>query len=187
MQPNRQNQSYKKDDRHNRPEDKEFNDTVVSIDRVSRVVKGGRRFRFRALVVVGDGKGKVGIGVSKGQDVQTALQKATDVAKKNIVEIDLYNHTIPHEVLGRVGGARILMKPAATGTGLKAGGVVRVVLEAVGIKDILSKSLGSSNKINTAYATVQALQSLVGADKWIRPTTKTKKAVKSSTKNDGEK
>lgn len=148
-------------------EKKEFTENVVTIDRVSRVVKGGRRFRFRALVVVGNGKGKVGIGVSKAGDVQAAVQKATEVAKRNVVEIALYKNTIPHEVLGKVAGARIFMKPAAEGTGLKAGGVVRVVLEGVGVHNILSKSLGSSNKINCAYATVEALQQLVGASDWV--------------------
>ena len=158
-------------------EDKQFTENVVSIDRVSRVVKGGRRFRFRALVVVGDGKGRVGIGVSKAGDVQAAVQKATDVAKKSMSSVALYNNTIPHEVLGKVSGARILLKPAAEGTGLIAGSVVRIVLEAVGVHNILSKSLGSSNKINAAYATVAALEQLESADKWVtRSKSKSKQA-----------
>lgn len=148
-------------------EEKQFSESVVSIDRVARVVKGGRRFRFRALVVVGDGKGKVGIGVSKAGDVQTAVSKATDVAKKNIEEVVLYKNTIPHETSGKVSGAHIFMKPAADGTGIIAGGVVRTVLEAAGVHNILSKSLGSSNKINSAYATVEGLKKLVAAENWV--------------------
>lgn len=163
-------------------EEKQFTENVVSIDRVARVVKGGRRFRFRALVVVGDGKGKVGIGVSKAGDVQAAVQKATDVAKKNMTTIALYNNTIPHEVTGKVSGARILLKPASEGTGLIAGSVVRIVLEAVGVHNILSKSLGSSNKINSAYATVAALEQLEAASQWVTRINKpTKKAKVSNT------
>jgi len=148
-------------------EEKQFDERVVHIDRVARVVKGGRRFRFRALVVVGDHKGKVGIGVAKGADVTAAVAKAVDVAKKNFMTIKLHNGTIPHESEAKVSGARILIKPAAPGTGLIAGGVVRTVLEVAGVSNVLSKSLGSSNKINTAYATLAALQSIVPADKWL--------------------
>ena len=176
-QPNRdrQNQNFKGNNRsvEGPMEEKQYSENVVSIDRVSRVVKGGRRFRFRALVVLGDGKGKVGVGVSKGQDVQAAVQKASDVAKKNMVTVALYNNTIPHESDAKVGGAHILIMPAATGTGLKAGGVVRVILEAAGVSNILSKSLGSSNKINSAYATVKALEQLVASSDWVnKPETK---------------
>lgn len=156
--------------------EKQFEEYVVNIDRVSRVVKGGRRFRFRALVVVGDGKGQVGIGVDKGSDVQSAISKAVGVAKKNVVRIHTYKGTIPHETQSKVGGSDVLLKPAGEGTGIIAGGVVRVVLEAAGIKNILSKSLGSSNKINTAYATAAALKELEPADKWI--TRSNKKAKK---------
>lgn len=148
-------------------EEKQFDERVVHIDRVARVVKGGRRFRFRALVVLGDHKGKVGIGISKGADVTSAVAKAVDVAKKNMVSIHLHNGTIPHEAEAKVSGARILVKPASPGTGLIAGGVVRTVLEVAGVSDALSKSLGSTNKINIAYATLQALQSVVPADKWL--------------------
>lgn len=148
-------------------EEKQFDERVVHIDRVARVVKGGRRFRFRALVVLGDHKGKVGIGIAKGADVTAAVAKAVDVAKKNMVTINLYNGTIPHEAEAKISGARILVKPAAPGTGLIAGGVVRTVLEVAGISNALSKSLGSSNKINIAYATLEALQSVVPADKWL--------------------
>lgn len=148
-------------------EEKQFDERVVHIDRVARVVKGGRRFRFRALVVIGDHKGKVGIGISKGADVTTAVTKAVDVAKKNIVKLNVIEGTIPHEAEVKVGGARILIKPAVAGTGLIAGGVVRTVLEVAGVSNALSKSLGSTNKINTAYATLAALQSIEHPDKWI--------------------
>lgn len=155
-------------DRRDRPvEEKQYDERVVHIDRVARVVKGGRRFRFRALVVVGDHKGKIGIGISKGADVTSAVTKAVDVAKKHFVSIHLHNGTIPHESEVKVGGARILIKPAVPGTGLIAGGVVRTVLEVAGVSNILSKSLGSSNKINTAYATLAALQAIEPANKWI--------------------
>lgn len=157
-------------------EEKQFDERMVHIDRVARVVKGGRRFRFRALVVIGDHKGRVGVGTSKGADVTTAMTKATEVAKKNIVTISLYNDTIPHEAEGKVGGAKILVKPASPGTGLIAGGVVRVVLEVAGIKNALSKSLGSSNKINVAYATVKALEAVVPKDKWVSTINDAKKA-----------
>jgi small subunit ribosomal protein S5 len=149
------------------PEEKQFDERVVNIDRVARVVKGGRRFRFRALVVVGDKKGKVGIGIAKGADVTTAVTKAVEVAKKHLVAVNLYKGTIPHESEAKVGGARILIKPASPGTGLIAGGVVRTVLEVAGVSNVLSKSLGSSNKINTAYATITALTDIVPAEKWI--------------------
>ncbi len=149
------------------PEEKPFDERTLHIDRVARVVKGGRRFRFRALVVVGDRKQKVGVGIAKGADVTAAVNKATDVAKKNLVRIPLYKDTLPHEVEAKVSGAHILIKPASAGTGLIAGGVVRSVLEVAGVSNALSKSLGSSNKANTAYATIAALQSLVPADKWI--------------------
>lgn len=147
-------------------EEKQFDERVVAVDRVARVVKGGRRFRFRALVVIGDGKGKIGVGVAKGADVTAAVAKATEVAKKSMVTVSINKETIPHEQQARVGGARILLKPAAPGTGLIAGGVVRVVLEVAGIRNILSKSLGSSNKINIAYATVDALKAIQPHSKW---------------------
>lgn len=154
------------------PEEKQFDERTLHIDRVARVVKGGRRFRFRALVVVGDRKKKVGIGSAKGADVTAAVTKATEVAKKNFVEVSLYKGTLPHEVESKVSGAHILLKPASAGTGLIAGGAVRTILEVAGVKNALSKSLGSSNKTNTAYATIAALQSLVPADKWVTTTTK---------------
>lgn len=148
-------------------EEKQFDERMVHIDRVARVVKGGRRFRFRALVVVGDHKGKVGAGVAKGADVTGAITKATDVAKKNLINVHLHNGTVPHESQAKVGGSNILIKPAAPGTGLIAGGVVRTVLEVAGISNALSKSLGSSNKINTAYATLEALKQITPAKNWV--------------------
>lgn len=163
-----QNQRPRRDRRSDMPaEEKQYDERVVNIDRVARVVKGGRRFRFRALVVIGDKKGKVGIGIAKGADVTTAIAKAVEVAKKNIVKITIYNGTIPHEVEAKVSGARILVKPAAQGTGLIAGGVVRTVLEVAGVSNALSKSLGSANKINVAYATLDALMSAAPADQWL--------------------
>lgn len=158
-------------------EEKQFDERVVNIDRVARVVKGGRRFRFRALVVVGDHKGKVGMGIAKGADVTTAVTKAVEVAKKNIVSVHIVDGTVAHDAEVKVGGARILIKPASVGTGLIAGGVVRIVLEVAGIRNALSKSLGSSNKINTTYAAIAALQSMKHPDEWLTKRT----AAKSST------
>src|SRR5580658_8136658 len=138
--------------RNRRPEiqqeEKMYDERTLHIDRVARVVKGGRRFRFRALVVVGDRKHKVGIGSAKGSDVTAAVTKATDVAKKHFITVSLYKGTLPHEAEAKVSGAHILLKPASPGTGLIAGGVVRSVLEVAGVNNALSKSLGSSNKIN---------------------------------------
>jgi len=148
-------------------EEKQFEEHVVHIDRVARVVKGGRRFRFRALVVVGDRKSRVGVGVSKGRDVQAAVTKAVDVAKRSLVAVPQSKGTIPHDVQAKVGGSNILLKPASSGTGLIAGGVVRTIIEIAGVKDVLSKSLGSSNKINSAYATIEALQQLRPYKDWL--------------------
>lgn len=169
-----------RNDRQYEPEKKEFNEQVITIDRVSRVVKGGRRFRFRALVVIGDGKNRIGIGVSKGSDVQSAISKAVEVAKKQMITIATYKGTIPHVTQYKHSGANILLKPASPGTGIIAGGTVRAVLDVTGIQDILSKSLGSSNKVNVAYATLEALRELVPADQWVTnrgKKTPTKKAV----------
>jgi small subunit ribosomal protein S5 len=148
-------------------EPKEFEELVINIDRVARVVKGGRRFRFKALVVVGNRKNKVGVGVAKGADVQTAVAKATDVAKKHLITIPVTNETIPHDAEVKLSGARVLIKPAAPGTGIIAGGVVRQIIGVTGIRNMLSKSLGSTNKVNIAYATIEALQSLVPKDQWL--------------------
>lgn len=151
-------------------EEKQYDERTLQIDRVARVVKGGRRFRFRALVVVGDKKGRVGIGSAKGADVTAAVSKATDIAKKNFVKVIKYKDTLPHEVQAKVSGANILIKPASAGTGLIAGGVVRSILEVAGIKNALSKSLGSSNKTNIAYATIEALKTIEPASKWVTRT-----------------
>jgi small subunit ribosomal protein S5 len=157
-------------------EPKQFEELVINIDRVARVVKGGRRFRFKALVVVGDRKNKVGVGVSKGADVQTAIAKATDVAKKNMITIPVVKDTIPHDAEVKLSGARVLIKPAAPGTGIIAGGVVRQILGVTGVRNMLSKSLGSTNKVNIAYATIEALRSLVPKEEWLNaPAKKTAK------------
>lgn len=149
------------------PEEKQFDERTLHIDRVARVVKGGRRFRFRALVVVGDRKNRVGVGTAKGADVTAAVTKATEVAKKHMISVSLYKGTLPHESEAKVSGAHILVKPASAGTGLIAGGVVRTVLEVAGVRDVLSKSLGSTNKTNTAYATIAALESIKPVQKWV--------------------
>lgn len=140
---------------------KEFQEEVISIDRVARVVAGGRRFRFRALVVIGDRKGQVGVGVAKAGEVQVAVQKAVAQAKRSLITVPLHKHgTIPHEVNVRYSGARLLLKPAAPGTGVIAGGSLRRILEVAGVTDVLSKSLGSSNKLNNCYAAIKALSEL---------------------------
>ena len=174
----------RRDDRRNAPrveEPQQFEEQVINIDRVARVVKGGRRFRFKALVVVGDRKTKVGVGVAKGADVQTAIAKATDVAKKNMITVPIVNTTIPHDAEVKLSGARVLLKPAAPGTGIIAGGVVRQIIGVTSITNLLSKSLGSTNKVNIAYATIEALRSQVPKDQWLNaPKTKktaAKKAV----------
>lgn len=174
----RQGRGGRRDDRRNQRDDapKEFEEVVINIDRVARVVKGGRRFRFKALVVVGNRKNKVGVGVAKGADVQAAIAKATAIAKKHLVTIPVVNETIPHDMEVKLSGARVLIKPAAPGTGIIAGGVVRAVIGVTGIRNLLSKSLGSTNKVNIAYATVEALASLVPREKWVGAEKKAEKA-----------
>ena len=148
--------------RDNKPaEEKLYEEQTIAVDRVSRTVKGGRRLRFKALVVVGDKKSKVGVGVAKGRDVQQAIEKATGVAKKHLTTIPLDITTIPHEVEIKHTGAHVLLKPAAPGTGIIAGGVIRSVIGVTGISNLFSKSLGSTNKVKIAYATIDALKSLV--------------------------
>ncbi len=137
---------------------KEFEEKVVSVDRVSRVVKGGRRMRSRVLVVIGDKKGRVGYGLGKAGDVMSATTKAVSTAKKQLIEIPIINETIPHEVEAKHAGAKVILMPAGKGTSVIAGGAVRAVVELAGIKNILSKSLGSSNSVNIVAATVLALQ-----------------------------
>ena len=138
----------------------EFSEQVVQIDRVARVVAGGKRLRFRAVVVVGNQTDKVGLGVEKANDVATAVQKAVKVAKKNLISVPIKNETIPHEILQSFGSAKVLLKPASKGTGIIAGGPIRVIANLAGIKNISAKILGSPNKMNNLKATILALEKL---------------------------
>ena len=153
------------------------------------MVAGCWKFRFRALVVFGKGKGRVGVGIAKGADVQLAVQKAVNVAKKKLIDVPLYNSTIPHRVTAKMGGAEILLMPASPGTGVKAGGTVRKVLDVSGIHNVMSKSIGSSNKVNVAYATIKALQMLVPQEDWVtydKDAKKNKSNKKSNTEKSTE-
>ncbi len=159
---------------------KEFDSVNISINRVSRTVAGGRRMRFQALVAIGNHKNKVGVGLAKGNDVTSAVQKAERRAKKNMITINMNGDTICHEVETKVTGAHVLMKPAAPGTGIIAGGVVRSIIGLTGIKNLISKSLGSTNKANIAYAVVEGLKQQVPKSEW----NGAKKAEKPAKKED---
>ena len=148
----------------NEKQESDLQENVVFINRVAKVVKGGRRFSFAAVVVVGDGKGKVGAGLGKAAEVPEAIRKGVEDAKKNMITVALKNGTIPHPMLGVYGAGKVVMKPAAEGTGVKAGGPVRAVLAMAGIRNILTKSLGSSNPINMVRATLDGLSKLENAE-----------------------
>ena len=141
-----------------KPREKQYEETVIAVNRVTKVTKGGRRLRFAATVAVGDGKGKVGLGTGKANEVQDAIKKAVSDATNRIIKIDLVeNRTVSHDAIGSSGAAKVLIKPAKAGTGIIAGGSVRMILELAGVKDIISKSLRSNTKLNTARATMEAL------------------------------
>ncbi len=181
--------SGKKMDRRNRRDrvradagPKEFDEMTIAVDRVSRTVAGGRRMRFKALVAVGNHKNKVGIGVAKGNDVTTAVNKATSKAKKSMIVFNMNGETICHETRTKVTGADILMKPAAPGTGIIAGGTVRSIMGLTGVKNLISKSLGSTNKVNIAYAVIEGLRQQTLRKDWVGA-----KAEKSDVKAEAKK
>lgn len=150
----------RRNNRNRRREPKEFEEEVIQVDRVTRVTKGGRQLRFRATVVIGDRKGRVGYGVGKGTEVQAAIQKAVSRAKKRLIEVPIYKGTIPHTIQVKFKAAKILLKPAGAGTGIIAGGAVRKMLDLAGVKNVLSKSLGSNNRLNTTKCAYKALEML---------------------------
>ena len=184
--------SGKKMDRRNRRDrvkadvaPKEFDEITIAVDRVSRTVAGGRRMRFKALVAVGNKKNKVGVGVAKGNDVTTAVAKATSKAKKTMITFNMDGETICHETRTKVTGADVLLKPAAPGTGIIAGGTVRSIVGLTGVKNLISKSLGSTNKVNIAYAVIEGLKQQVPRSEWNgakKAAPKAEKAEKPATK-----
>lgn len=149
---------------NNQNEVKEYEERVVTINRCSKVLKGGRKFSFSALVVTGNQKGSVGIGFGKANEVSDAIRKASNAAKANLFKIPLHGHTIPHDIIKSHGGAKVLLKPASPGTGLIAGGAMRAILELAGVRDILAKSMGSNNALNVVKATEKAIKSLESRD-----------------------
>ena len=174
---------------------KEFDEITIAVDRVSRTVAGGRRMRFKALVAIGNHKNKVGVGVAKGNDVTTAVAKASRKAKKSMITFNMDGETICHETRTKVTGADVLMKPAAPGTGIIAGGTVRSIVGLTGVKNLISKSLGSSNKVNVAYAVIEALRQQTPRKDWTgaksekaeKPAVKTTKAEKPAAKTTAKK
>ena len=170
--------------------DIEFKDRLVAINRVTKVTKGGRTFTFAAIVVIGNENGVVGYGLGKAKEVQAAVQKGVDDAKKNLIRVPVLKGTIPHEQIGKYSGAKVFLKPAAPGTGIIAGGVVRSIIGLTGIKNLISKSLGSTNKANIAYAVMEGLKQQVpksewnGAKKTAPKAEKAEKAEKSAKKED---
>ncbi len=164
---NRRRRGGKNDKRDTKPreeEREELDERVVDIKRVAKVIKGGRRFAFRTTVIVGDGKGRVGIGIGKARAVPDAIRKGSERARRNMNHVSLSGSTIPHPVIAEFGGARVMLRPATPGTGVVAGGGVRAVLEAAGVRDILSKSQGSNNLLNVTLATLEALHQLRSAE-----------------------